>query len=128
MSLYISDKLSYKVRHDLTQTNNDTEMIWVKLLQIPSGPKNITLVGSIYKRPGSDINLFNKTLADTLDLLSNENKTIYHMGDYNLDLLKADSHPLTNDFIDINFSRSLIPTIRKPTRITDTTATLIDNK
>jgi hypothetical protein len=49
------------------------------------------------------------------------------MGDYNLNLLNTDTHLPTSEFTDLNFSQSLFPTINKPTRITNTSATLIDN-
>ena len=54
-------------------------------------------------------------------------KEAVHSGDYNLDLLKHNSHSPTNEFIDLNFAHSYIPLISKPTRVTSTTATLIDN-
>ena len=47
--------------------------------------------------------------------------------DHNLDFLKAHSHQLTNDFIQLNLDLGMIPTITRPTRITNSTATLIDN-
>ena len=49
------------------------------------------------------------------------------MGDFNINLLNEDVHTLTNDFINIMSSYSLYPSITKPTRITPTSATLIDN-
>ena len=49
------------------------------------------------------------------------------MGDFNIDLLKDDTSRPVHDYIDFIYSKSLIPTIYKPTRITETTATLIDN-
>ena len=47
--------------------------------------------------------------------------------DHNLDFLKADKHHATNDFIQNNLDFGLIPTITRPTRITNTSVTLIDN-
>ena len=47
--------------------------------------------------------------------------------DHNLDFLKADKHHATNDFIQSNLDFGLIPTVTRPTRITNTSATLIDN-
>ena len=49
------------------------------------------------------------------------------MGDFNIDLLKDDTDRRIHDYIDLIYSYSFIPTIYKPTRITETTATLIDN-
>jgi len=48
-------------------------------------------------------------------------------GDYNLDLIKSDSHAPTEEFVNLLASHSFLPTIHFPTRITATTASLIDN-
>ena len=47
--------------------------------------------------------------------------------DHNLDLLKSNNHPETQTFIDLNFDNCLFPCITRPTRITKSSATLIDN-
>ena len=44
-----------------------------------------------------------------------------------MDFLKSHIHTPTKDFIYLNLEHSLLPAITKPTRITRTTATLIDN-
>ena len=49
------------------------------------------------------------------------------MGDYNINILNSHSHQPTNEFINLITSNSLSPLISKPTRITSSTATLIDN-
>ena len=54
-------------------------------------------------------------------------KTILVCGDLNIDLLKHESHNSTRNFLDMMYSLGLYPLIDKPTSITDTTATLIDN-
>ena len=48
------------------------------------------------------------------------------MGDFNINLLNYDSHSETNDFINLMISHFL-PHILHPTRITDHSATIIDN-
>ena len=62
-----------------------------------------------------------------LDTIYKENKLCYLSGDYNIDLLNYQSHNQTGEFFDMMSSFSLIPLITRPTRITNTTATLIDN-
>ena len=47
--------------------------------------------------------------------------------DHNLDLLKSHLNSTTNDFLEINLDRELLPCISKPTRITNKSASLIDN-
>ena len=49
------------------------------------------------------------------------------MGDFNINLLNYDSHSETNDFINIMVSNHLLPHILHPTRVTDHSATIIDN-
>ena len=47
--------------------------------------------------------------------------------DHNLDLMKHENHNPTKEFININLDLNLIPTVTKPTRITRSSATLLDN-
>ena len=49
------------------------------------------------------------------------------MGDFNINLLNSSSHSHTNEFVNTMFSSSFSPLINRPTRISDSTATLIDN-
>jgi hypothetical protein len=48
-------------------------------------------------------------------------------GDFNIDLLKYETHKKTNDFIDDMISHNFIPLITKPTRVTTHSATIIDH-
>ena len=47
------------------------------------------------------------------------------MGDFNIDLIKHDTHQPTSDFLDLMYTHNMIPLIRKPTRVTAQTASLI---
>ena len=49
------------------------------------------------------------------------------MGDFNINILKSHSHQPKYEFINLMTSNSLNSLISKPTRITSSTATLIDN-
>ena len=62
-----------------------------------------------------------------LEKTKTENKVSYLMGDYNIDLLKIESHGPTSDYNDTMSSNCFIPLITRPTRITNSSATLIDN-
>ena len=83
------------------------------------------VIGVMYRPPNSNIVMFNEKLNDILSQISH--MPCYIIGDYNIDLLKHDSHLQTEQFLDVMHSNSLIPMIYKPTRETNTTATLIDN-
>ena len=44
-----------------------------------------------------------------------------------IDLHKFDSHIPKTDYVNCIFSQSFLPTVNEPTRVTDTSATLINN-
>ncbi|KAK2151928.1 hypothetical protein LSH36_345g01019 [Paralvinella palmiformis] len=47
--------------------------------------------------------------------------------DQNFDFAKINTQTNTSDLFDIFYSRNFIPTITKPTRITPSSTTIIDN-
>ena len=82
----------------------------------------------MYRPPNTDVSLFNLELSGILDMINNDvPKLAFITGDHKLDLLKYETHAPTGDFLSSLFSHSYLPTIRYPTRITETSATLIDN-
>ena len=68
---------------------------------------------------------FNTEMARVLRLLRGTDA--YVMGDFNVDLLRLDAHGPTSDYLGEFTSEGFYPLISLPTRLTDTTATLIDN-
>ena len=56
------------------------------------------------------------------DKLSKENKTIFHLGDFKINLLNYDIHPPTNGFLDSLSSHNFLPHILQPSN----SKTLID--
>jgi hypothetical protein len=115
------------MRPDLNHNTHDFQLFWVELDKIDTKTDTNIIIRSIYRRPGLDITIFNQIMSDILSKFATEKKEVIHMGDYNLDLLKVDTHLPTNNFIDLNFAHTFIPLINKPTRVTPTSATIIDN-
>ena len=68
---------------------------------------------------------FNTALAKALGPLRGTDA--YVMGDFNADLIKSGTHGLTSDLLGEFILGGFYPLISLPTRLTDTTATLIDN-
>ena len=56
-----------------------------------------------------------------------ENKNCYLLGGFNINLLSHETHNISGEFYDIMTSNSFLPLITRPTRLTATSATLIDN-
>ena len=75
-----------------------------------------------------NINEFNDDyLNELLDKLCKENKTIFLLGDFNINLLNYDIHPSTNEFLDSLSFHYFLPHILQPSRVTTNSKTLIDN-
>ncbi len=121
--IYISDKLTYKVRKDLNRATSNYESCFVEIET--KNHKNV-IVGTIY-RAHTPIDNFIHDFEDILAQINTENKYIYILGDYNIDLLKVESDRATHDYLEFIYSYSLIPSVYKPTRITESSATIIDN-
>ena len=84
------------------------------------------LVGAIYKPPNTSSEDFTKCMSLLLDNINKENRPTYLMEDYNIDLLKSNTTH-TQLFLNQMLSSGFFPAIDRATRITDTSATLIDN-
>ena len=92
--------------------------------------KNIRniVIGCIYKHPSVELNELNETFLDPLmEELPAKDKSLYLMGDFNIDLMKMDSDNHTSTFFDSMTSNLFVPHLIYPTRMTSTTKTLIDN-
>ena len=95
-------------------------------IEIENDKNRNIIVGVIY-RSHTSIGCFNADIDSILQILTKENKIHYLLGDFNIDLLKDETHRPTSDFLDLIYSYHLVPTILRPTRITETSATIIDN-
>ena len=81
----------------------------------------------MYRPPNTDVDEFSDHMSNMVSILKTERKSCYLLVDFNLNLLNADTHSPTLEFIDLMYSDSLFPNINKPTRVTSHSATLIDN-
>ena len=86
-----------------------------------------SIVGCVYRAPDNDIASFIHSFDYHMQVIGREKKDVYLMGDFNINLLNCDSDGRVKDFVDFLTSFGLFALITKPTRITSTTSTLIDN-
>ena len=124
--LCISNNLSCKPRNDsCIYKSTELESTFNEIL---SPKKTNMIVGCIYRHPHMDLNEFNDYyINNLLDKLSKENKTVFLLGDFNIDLLNYDQHSLTNEFLDSLSSHMILPHILQPIRTRNNSKTLIDN-
>ncbi len=123
VSILLKHTIQYHELSEFSLLNETIECVFVEIEMLK---KNV-IIGCVYRPPNSNLSQFNDELSCMLDKLTKSGRHVYLVGDYNIDLLKADSHPSTVEFINTMFSSSFIPLINRPTRVTDSTASIIDN-
>ena len=75
-------------------------------------------MGCIYRHPTMDLNEFNCHYPNALlEKLAKEQKTVFLVGDFNVDSLKYEQHKATNEFFDSLSSNTFLPYIIQPTSL-----------
>ena len=124
VAILIRNKLRYKIQ-DLSTFH---ESVFENVIIEVEHSKKLTIVCSLYRSPNSSETEFNHYYKQLLDkLILETNKTILIGMDHNLDLLKSHIHMQNQTFLENTLNANLFPTMMRPTRITKSSATLIDN-
>ena len=126
-ALLINRGIKHKRRKDLEiMTEKEAESTFIEMVA-KNGRKFV--IESLYRAPNTREEIFIDYIKETIHKIKSEKgqKEIILGMDQNLNLLKANQHKGTNQFMDIMMDFDMIPTITRLTRITNTTATLIDN-
>jgi hypothetical protein len=125
VALFIANSVSFTPRHDLNLNANDSfECIFVDVTNAQFGTKT---VGAVYRPPDTNLDLFMAGFETCLLKLCNSRTECLIAGDYNIDLLKCDVHPGSDNFLNNLYAHSILPLITRPTRFNSNSSTLIDN-
>ena len=125
VSILLKSNMTFSERPDLSLFEEGKfESVFVEIHR--KGRCNI-IVGEVYRVPGTSEDDFITNYDKIVSKVKSERKKIIVGTDQNLDYLKINQHGNTMKFFELNMSNNLIPTIYKPTRVTHTSATLIDN-
>ena len=114
VALYAHNNINSKLRPDLSIDGSESMFLEI----INENNKN-TIVGVIYRPPKNCIDSFLDNFDQFLHKISEENKHVYLMGDYNIDLLAKNEIHSTKLITSLS-SFAFYPHIDKPTRITNT--------
>lgn len=127
VGILIQEGLQYKCRNDLNIMSENLEAIFIELDKRIFNTENNMVIGAIYRPPGTQLEDSINILVQKLTQLEHEHKSCYLMGDYNVNLLNAETHSTTGLFLQSLYSFNYVPLITKPTRLTASSATIIDN-
>ena len=118
ISVFIDKKFQVQVKSSICSTSIEALFLEVKLSSCKF------LLCTIYKPPRVQYQMFIESFLDIYDNVnSNSFSDVMVCGDFNVNLLAPDSSEFVNSMAEI----SLLPTISKPTRLSNSSATLIDN-
>ena len=108
--LHIANDFSYIPRQDLNiYKKNELEST---IIEIMNPKKSNIIVGTIYKHPSMDFTDFNSNyLNNTLEKVSKEQKSVFLLGGFNINLLNYNVHNPTNEFLDSLAANSFLPYI-----------------
>ena len=124
--MFLQEKIAYEERSDPCLMKYCIESVFVEC-QCNNQNKSV-IHGCVYRPPNTPISEFLGELTILLDIIIvKERKICYISGDFNIDILKHETHAQTQSFIDLVLSYSLFPMINRPTRVTNTTTSIIDN-
>lgn len=120
VSLLINSSLHYKERCDFEKFfDSSSEVVAVEI--------KLAIIVCIYRLPNCDLSAFITDISNALDIISNERENCYIMGDFNINIENSQGNMLIKEFTDTMYSYSFNPMISVPTRVTNTSATHIDN-
>lgn len=121
VGMFIDEQLDYNI---LEKTSN--EAFQALFIEIKFTHKKNIICGIVYRQHNSP-DLFLSYLDLTLSKYLSTGKNVCLMGDFNLCLLKSETSDYSHNFLLSLQSNYLIPTIDKPTRVRNNSASLIDN-
>ena len=127
LAVYVDSDINVTVKNrpDLDSVDSSVcESLIVQLSQPSVSAKDI-IIGVVYKPPNTNVETFLTNFSAVLEKLSKENRPTYLLGDKNIDLLKYNHH--SESFLNQILCYGFFPKIDRSTRVTNTSATLIDN-
>ena len=127
LAIFVKDTIKHKIRNDIAVPSEFAEYFDCLFIQLDRKPNDI-VIGLIYRSPSHNtLKNLNKFICEIVDKVNREKCKLIIAGDFNINLLQANSHSETGRFLDSLISVNLIPKITLPTRKSHSSATLIDH-
>ena len=127
--IYVHDRYDISAPLTLIESVSGWEYLCIEISQKAPYPQKYVIV-NVYRPPNEIVDKFNIFVNEFdmfLNNLSKMNRSTYICADFNIDLLRIHKKHNYRNFFDTVLSAGFHPKITLPTRITDTSNTLIDN-
>ena len=123
--IYVKSTHEYEILNKYSASHfNISESIFI---EIKSKSKKNLIIGCIYRHHTPISDFCTAFLDNTLKKITKSKKTCALLGDFNIDLIKYGSQTDVSNFYDQISTHGFRPLILQPTRLTSSSATLIDN-
>ena len=123
LCLLVSEELRFRRLPSLLPNLMTFETISIEV----KTKKSALVVVSMYTPPNVSLSDTSSDINKIFNILKSQARLVVVCADHNLDLLKQDHHPKTQEFLEVITDSGFICSITKPTRITHHSATLTDN-
>ena len=121
---FVHNTLTFKERKDLSINDENNETLCIEINN--KNKKNI-IVCTTYRPPNGKLKPFKQFFTNLMNKNKKSNKTMYLVGDFNLNILDFETNRKVKSFFNLIFQNGLIPVINKPTRVTNKSVTAIDH-
>ena len=121
--MFIKDTINHKTVHSFNLKVEGCEELWVKI----NSNKTEKLFAVLYRHPGSNISEYHSSFETSLESLNQHKLQYYVCGDMNIDLLQCKLKASVKNYKEMLVSLGCLPLIKYPTRISSSSATLIDH-
>ena len=128
LAVYLKSDFQFRIISNLANFTSWEHQFLEILVDDKTNTKLV--LGNIYRLPretNTDYEHFMNEFDLIYQQINRNSPNIALFGDFNIDLLKIKDKPKCNDFFELMVSYGLIPKITLPTRLSRSTATLIDN-
>ena len=125
VAFYVSKSISYDVIESFCFTESFIESIFVNFCV--NG--EFFIIGNIYRPPKGNLQEFTDKIVTLLESckLNYSKYRLYIMGDLNINILKYPACSYVQNFVHAMLSYELCPMIRRPTRVSGSSATILDH-
>ena len=119
VAIYLLDEFNYKERFDLSiYVEGEFESIVLEIQSKYNKPNII--VSEIYRMSNTNERLSIECIEQIVTALSNSKCDIIIGSDQNIDYKNVNKNKNASDLLDVFFASGILPTIKRPTRITHT--------
>lgn len=126
IGMFVKASLPHSIVLSCNCILNDTVLFEAQCMSVQVGKQHFNILG-VYRHPNTSIEMFLNELTPILNKVVAKKKYCILSGDINIDLNKYNQDYATKSYVDLLLAFNLLPYVFLPTRITNTSSTIIDH-